>query len=79
MLTHRTTGNFELNATVCGRAASPSARITFSGEDPAAQAYLTRDGVGFRVTRENDGERTVLRDCPGIGAPPWRVRPTDLV
>ena len=74
MLTHHTTGNYELDTTVSGRAASPSAKITFSGEDPAAQAYLTLDEAGFKVIRESDGERTVLRDCPGIGALPWRVR-----
>ena len=74
MLTHHTTGNYELDTTVSGRAASPSAKITFSGEGPAAQAYLTLDEAGFKVIRESDGERTVLRDCPGIGALPWRVR-----
>jgi len=74
MLIHHTAGNYELDATISGRVASPSAKITFSGEDPAAQAYLTLDNTGFKVIRESHGERTILKDCPGIGAPPWRIR-----
>ena len=74
MTARHVTGNYELAARIAGAGPAPAARIRISGGEQAG-VDLHVDSHGFRVAGEaGGGARTVLKDYPGVGPPPWEVR-----
>ena len=74
MITRHIAGNYELNARVSGTDTDPAASIRFSGGGGHASVILDIGRHGFRVARQAGKDRTILKECPGVGPPPWEVR-----
>ncbi len=51
----------------------PEARIRISGSDGPVNVYLEINGQGFRVVSQAGEDRTILKDYPVGGPPPWNV------